>query len=269
MDTNIRKRLGQHFLKNQSAIGKIIAAVNPRPGETIIEIGPGTGALTVPLARACEARGCNIIAIEKDERLAREVKNKIEEIRLTAVAEIVSADILKILASYVLPLKSPYKLIGNLPYYITGKLLRTVSELEPKPAACVFTLQREVAERIVAEPPTMNLLAAAVQIWAEPTIVACLKPSDFSPPPKVESAIIALVTRDMGQATRNELANYYRFIKIIFKQPRKTVLNNLAAGFPNLARRAILTILQENSVSASARPQNLSLEVLITLSRCV
>jgi 16S rRNA (adenine1518-N6/adenine1519-N6)-dimethyltransferase len=256
----MRQRLGQHFLINKSAIGKIIAALDIQRGDTIVEIGPGKGALTLPLARECR-----IIGVEKDKILARELAEALPE------AKIVEGDVLKILPQLVIDLKleiGNWKLAGNIPYYITGKLLRIIGELENKPKLTVLTIQKEVAERIVAKPPRMNLLAAAVQIWADPEIIINLKPDDFSPPPKVSSAIIKLIP-NLRRSQRLRLGDYYRLIKAVFKQPRKTVLNNLSTGSFDPAGRPkeeLLKILQKVGLKGDERPQNLSLEHLIKLS---
>ncbi|MEK9170666.1 MAG: rRNA adenine N-6-methyltransferase family protein, partial [Patescibacteria group bacterium] len=122
------KKLGQHFLINKSAINKIVSALNLQPNETIIEIGPGKGALTFPLIKECEKIGCKIIAVEKDPTLAE--RFKVQGSRKNF--EVIEGDILKILktipSTYNLT-PYTYKLIGNIPYYITGKLLRLIGEL--------------------------------------------------------------------------------------------------------------------------------------------
>ena len=137
--------------------------------------------------------------------------------------EIIAGDALKMLPDVVSGYgsKTSYKLIGNIPYYITGFLLRTISELEHKPKITVLTVQKEVAKRICGE---MNLLSASVRYWAEPEIIGIIPKSDFSPQPKVDSAIIRLKTINKKRETGDEAKsaeNYHKFIKILFKQPRK------------------------------------------------
>lgn len=284
----MRQRLGQHFLVNKSAIERIITALDLQKNDIIIEIGPGEGALTIPLAKECEKIGCKIIAIEKDPNLAKKLG---ENLQLSIPNfQMVVGDALRILpklatdwklevAAYGEPRqeRENWKLTGNIPYYITGKLLRILSELDKKPELIVLTIQKEVAERIIAQPPRMNLLAAAVQIWAEPKIIGYLKPKDFSPPPEVESIIIQLTTKAQ-LPTAKELEKYYKLIKILFKQPRKTILNNLEAGWsaklPNggtnlsakLKKNGILKILHSVGLQGNERPQNLSIETIQKLS---
>jgi len=259
------KRLGQHFLNNRVAIRKIIDALEPKSDELIIEIGPGRGALTLPLMRACEKIGCKIVAIEKDINLVDWLIGKL--VNWSDGIKIIKGDALKDLPKLINQTTNQltnYKIVGNIPYYITGRLLRILSELEHKPKLAVLTIQKEVAERIVSKPPKMNLLAAITQFWAEPEIIGRLGPKAFSPPPKVDSAIIKLATGDWPLATSQ--GAYYKFIKIIFRQPRKTILNNLRVGL-KLKSEGVSKILEKYGLSSQERPQNLRLETLINLSR--
>ena len=260
----IRKHLGQHFLINKSAIKKIITALNLQPSDTIIEIGSGKGALTFPLLEECKKIGGKILAIEKDPQLAGDLELGIRNYR---GIEILRGDVLKILptlihnSSFIIP---NYKIVGNIPYYITGKLLRILSELENKPSLTVLMIQKEVAERICAKPPRANLLAAVVQFWAEPKIIFTLKPRDFNPPPKVNSAVIELESRIQSLESRT-IKNYYKLIHVIFKQPRKTLLNNLGAGL-KMPKNQIEIALKSLKIDPNSRSQNLSLDQIKGLS---
>ncbi|MBI4119440.1 MAG: ribosomal RNA small subunit methyltransferase A [Parcubacteria group bacterium] len=254
------KRLGQHFLTNRTKIKKIIDALELRNGEVVVEIGPGHGELTDELRiRNYELR---IIAIEKDSILAEGLKKKFSA---NKNIQIIVGDALKILPSIIR--NSPfviqkYKLVGNIPYYITGHLLRVIGELKQKPLLIVLTVQKEVAERICAKPPRMNLLAASVRYWAEPEIVDFIPKTDFSPPPKVDSAVIRL--RVKNRELRIKPEKYYRLIKIIFKQPRKTLLNNLADGLKQGVKKPELTaLINELGLKPDIRPQNLDLTTIL------
>lgn len=259
----MRQKLGQHFLKNKSAITTIITALDPQKGETIIEIGGGHGELTYPLLEACTSVGAKLIVIEKDIALAEKLEMGNEKL------EVIRDDALTILSSLVSNLSSlnPYKVTGNLPYYISGFLMRILADIEPKPIKGVFMLQKEVGERIAAQSPKMNLLAAITQLWAEPKLLQTLTPKDFSPPPKVDSIIIELATHQTPQLPITELPNYYRFVKILFKQPRKTILNNLSDG-TGLSKESVRTILKKEGLTGEERAQILTLTQLLTLSRC-
>lgn len=239
------QKLGQHFLKNKSIISKIIDTLALQPGDIVFEIGPGRGELTKELEVESEKRhsyvvpaqagihalkkqknGLKIISVEKDEDLCESLKKQFEN---DPHIEIVCGDALKLLPPLISKLcdvkNLKYKLVGNIPYYITGHLLRIVSELKNKPGRSVFMVQKEVAERIVAQPPKMNRLAASVQFWAETKIIANVPKHDFSPAPKVDSAVV-LLEQKTGSAPIGA-NDYYAAVRILFGQPRKTILNNV------------------------------------------
>lgn len=264
------KYLGQHFLKNKSAIKKIIAALDLRSGDTVVEIGAGHGELTEGLNNELRIKnyGIKMLAIEKDGELADQLKEKFVK---NKNLEIIKGDALRVLPSLIHNssfLIHDYKFTGNIPYYITGKLLRTIGELENKPELCVFTLQKEVAERITAVPPKMNRLAASVQFWAKPEIMGHISRKDFEPQPEVDSAIIRL-TRTNAERTRTDAENYYRAVKVLFQQPRKTILNNLANCKAQIAnsKEEITRALEQIGINPQDRPQNLSVDNILQISR--
>lgn len=246
---------------NKKKIGKIIETLELKPGDVVIEIGPGKGALTIPLAEQCQELGCKIIAIEKDKELAENLVRQSADENV----EIIFGDVLKIISQLITnhySLITNYKIVGNIPYYITGYLLRILGELENKPSLIVLTIQKEVAQRICANPPKMNLLAASVQFWAEPKIIGYIPKKDFRPAPKVDSAIIRLIVNSEKEIVNSE--KYYKFIKILFKQPRKTILNNLRPMTND--QRLLKEKLEKFGINPQARPQNLSIEQIIELS---
>src|SRR3989344_6474372 len=257
------KPLGQHFLVNRATVRTIIKHLDPQPGETIIEIGPGTGVLTIPLAEVCAQVNAKFIAIEKDKQLAEKLVNSINS---NWKLEVMIGDALKIIPKLITDNRLPitnYKLVGNIPYYITGRLLRVISEIEPKPTHALLTIQEEVAQRITAKEPHMNLLSAITHAWAETHILARLKAEDFDPPPKVRSAIIELTAR--REPLTPHFASYVRLMKILFKQPRKTAFNNLRAGL-RAPEKTLETCLREIGIHPAARPQELSLLMLVNLA---
>jgi 16S rRNA (adenine1518-N6/adenine1519-N6)-dimethyltransferase len=264
------QRLGQHFLKNRAVLEKIMALVDPRPGETIIEIGPGRGELTEELASSFELLAFSkdaprLIAIERDEKFVEILKNKFAaDTRI----EVIHGDALKLLPttpkSYQLTANS-YAIVGNIPYYITGHLLRVIGELEAKPRRCVFTIQKEVAQRLVASPPRMNRLAASVQFWADVKIALAVPREDFSPPPKVDSAAIVLETHT-PDATAKETREYHQLAHAIFQQPRKTIFNNLRAEFSEIESETLVNSLTKLGIPAQARPQDLSVLEIVSLA---
>lgn len=262
------QKLGQHFLKNDAALANIVKVIAPADGDWIVEIGPGHGELTVPLLRAVQNKRFTVVCIEKDRSLAEVLRSLLikETAGGNSTAIIQEGDALKLLPALVESNDHGkgivrYKVVGNIPYYITGKLLHVLSELDRKPERVVLLIQKEVAERICAAPPKMNRLAASVQFWAHPAIVTLVPRRDFSPPPEVDSAIIALDKRTAPHKESADPAAYYRAVRAIFAQPRKTLLNNLAmAGAEGGSRVKIAERLRDIGLNPELRPQNLAVE---------
>lgn len=257
-----KKSLGQNFLLDKEKIKNIVAALELMDGDTVMEIGPGHGEVTKEIKH--QNSKVKIIAIEKDERLAKTLRED-TEISGNDI-EVIPGDALKILPSLIK--KLPFdvgnlKLVGNIPYYITGFLLRILSGLSRKPKIIVLTVQKEVAKRICAQPPKMNLLAASVQFWAKPEIVDFIPKEYFHPRPKVDSAVTKLTPKIISREPKIA-ENYYKFIKILFRQPRKTILNNLLPKKGDAA--ALAEKLRELKVNPSSRPQDLSAEDIARLS---
>ena len=263
---------GQHFLVNQSVIKKIAETLALQKGDTVIEIGAGHGELSSELVNWLigENSDGKLILIEKDDALAEILRKNYGEDKKI---EIINGDVLKILPELIHQLTNQqinYKLAGNIPYYITGKLLRLISELENKPSRCVFTLQKEVAERLAEKPPRMNRLAASVQFWAKPEIIEYVSRNDFKPAPEVDSAIVKLVSGIRYQVSGSITPEqYYRAVRMLFQQPRKTILNNLADGAPKKPKNLIAQELEKIGINPADRPQNLSIEDIIAISRIV
>ncbi len=254
----MRQRLGQHFLKDHSVLENIVASLEIKKNEVVIEIGPGHGELTQYLLAAYPKR---LIAIEKDPDLADKLVESLEGTEI----EVVKGDVLKVLPETVSRLNGkPYKLVGNIPYYITGYLMRTLEKLEPKPERTILLIQKEVAERICSEPPRMNLLAASVQFWGIARVVGSVNRSAFEPRPDVDSAIISIDPKPLPNDLLKE--GYYKLVKALFRQPRKTILNNLREGL-DMAKTDVESKLNSADVSPGLRPGNLDIGTIAKLSR--
>ncbi|MGB7957695.1 MAG: 16S rRNA (adenine(1518)-N(6)/adenine(1519)-N(6))-dimethyltransferase RsmA [Minisyncoccia bacterium] len=252
------QKLGQHFLKNKSVLRSIAESLELAPNDIVIEIGPGHGELTEFLMASHAEK---IIAIEKDADLYDSLIKKFQDARMIALRD----DALTALPTVIQNSKPKilnYKIVGNIPYYITGHLLRTIGDLEIKPTRSVFTIQKEVAERVCAIPPHMNRLAASVQFWATPRIVQVIPASDFSPKPKVASAIIILEAKQQIADSQN----YYSAVHALFAQPRKTIINNLRSGTEEKGD-SIGKKLSAIGISPDQRPQNLSVSDIIAISK--
>ena len=256
-----RKRLGQHFLVSPDVLKKIISAAALSPSDMVLEIGPGRGALTRSLA----ASGAQVVAIEKDRRLTDLLKDECKERGLKNV-RIVAGDILKIdLAE--LGLGDDYRVIANIPYYLTARLIRRLLETEPSPRDLLLMVQREVAERITAKPPRMNLLALSVQTYAEAKILFPVPQSAFHPAPEVESAFIAItaISDRFFHANRIEPKTFFRIIRASFSGKRKVLENSLSKNL-KLSKEMVIPALRRESV-IGRRPAELTLADWISVTR--
>jgi 16S rRNA (adenine1518-N6/adenine1519-N6)-dimethyltransferase len=255
-----KKSLGQNFLKSKPALKKIAEALDLKPEEEVVEVGPGEGQLTEELIKF----QINLTAIEKDYRLAPELAKKYKE-----RVKIIEGDILEELPKIAKKYKAKnlnYKLIGNIPYYLTGKLLRIIPDLAKPPEVCVFTIQKEVADRICAGPNELSLISAAIQGWGRPKKLFNLKKELFSPKPKVDSSTIRI---DLN----SELVgpNYYQLLQHLFRQPRKTLGNNLKSLWQekNIEKERGLEILKSIGITENLRAQNLTPEIIKKLANIV
>ncbi|MDE2144508.1 MAG: ribosomal RNA small subunit methyltransferase A [Patescibacteria group bacterium] len=258
------KRLGQHFLKDDAVLARAAASLNIKEGDIIIEIGPGHGELTGHILKYGPEK---VIAIEKDKRLADNLRENLGLPNKSVDLAIVYGDALELLPEVIIEEKLShlgYKIAGNIPYYITGYLLRVISELKNKPALTSLIIQEEVALRIKAISPKTNLLSASVQFWAEPRILEKIDAKKFRPAPKVNSALLILETKRKPYGVSPEI--YYPFIKRLFKQPRKTILNNLSAGLSALEREEVKKKLINLKTGPTSRPGTLDILKIAELS---
>jgi len=265
------KKLGQIFLINKKALKKIAEALEIKKGETIIEIGAGTGNLTGEILK----KTGKLIAIEKDSRMAEILKKKFPifppEARLAkggnfqfSTPQIIQGDIRDVLPEITEKFKN-YKVVGNIPYYLTGRLLRIFQELKNPPKSIVLTLQKEVAERVAAQAPKMNKLSAIINLWAKPKILFHLKPTDFYPAPKVSSSVIKLEVLPLKKRLKNEEL-IIQLIKIGSHQPRKTLLNNLSRIFP---KNNLKNAFYELNLGDKTRPDDLNRDLWIKLAKAL
>lgn len=250
------KILGQHFLKCSSVIKKIIESAEINSYDEILEIGPGNGVLTIPLSRLAG----RVIAVEKDEKLAENLKNLLAEKNIKNV-DVIAADILKIapdLTKY-LTLAKPYKVVANIPYYLTSRLIRILTESPNRPKEIIMLIQKEVAERIVAEPPKMNLLALGVKTHGNPKITGYVPASCFWPKPKVNSAIIKIsdISSDLFEKNQVDEKRFFQLAKAAFSQKRKVLANSLAKIMDSKDKTT--KILEKSGISPLKRPEELSI----------
>jgi 16S rRNA (adenine1518-N6/adenine1519-N6)-dimethyltransferase len=242
-----RKRLGQHFLQDQSYLARIVAAADLRTDDDVLEVGAGTGVLTEALAR--QAR--TVIAIELDDELASRLRRRFESARNVRIYPGNALDV-----NPCDCFSGPYKLVANIPYYITGPLLRHLLETACQPKLLVLMLQREVAERLVARPGALSLLGVSVQYYARARLVARVPAAAFFPRPKVDSAVVRLEPYRLPSSAD---ARFFEVARAGFSTKRKQLRNALAAGL-EIEKPSAEALLQAAGIDPTARAETLSID---------
>src|SRR6266446_3349133 len=268
-----KPKLGQHFLVGKPAALRIVEALGSLSDATVLEIGPGRGALTALLA----ARGRRIIAVELDRVLAAQLRMKFATY---SNVEIIEGDILKIELDTVFGPKpgtlrpglnfapEPAYVVGNLPYYITSDILLRLLEYHRYFSRIVIMVQKEVADRLAASPGSRDygLLSATAQLYARVEKLFTLPPGAFSPPPKVQSSVVRLTMSSRLDSLHVREEEFINFLKLSFGQKRKTLWNNLKAQYaPDVLRSA----LEKTAVKPTVRAEALSLEKSAALFRAL
>ncbi|MBX3064061.1 MAG: 16S rRNA (adenine(1518)-N(6)/adenine(1519)-N(6))-dimethyltransferase RsmA [Anaerolineae bacterium] len=255
-----KKSLGQNFLHDPGILDKIVQAAELSPQDTVLEVGPGTGALTVRLAQS----GAQVIAVEVDDRLLPILSDQLRDFSNVRVVkeDILNADVSALVGG------KPYSVVANLPYYITSAILRQLLETSHKPQRLVLTIQYEVAERLVAKPGDLSLLGVSVQFYGKPSIVARLNPAVFWPRPEVDSAIIRI---DVYQQPRYEVPGEQEFFRVVragFSQKRKQLKNSLGSGL-GLSNPVAAALITSAGIDPMRRAETLSLDEWAALTQVV
>lgn len=238
------KGLGQHFLVDKPSLEAIMGAASVTKADTVMEIGPGLGVMTRPLA---EMSG-HLVAVETDHVLAEILRRDAPENLTVAEQDILEFD----LAS----MPKGYKVIANIPYYLTSKIFRLLIESPNPPSMMSVLIQKEVAERITARPGQMSILALSVQYYGHPEIVLVVERHKFWPAPKVDSAVLRVTIT--GPAFEADPAKLFRLIKAGFGEKRKQLKNSLAGGL-NLSTDFTIKLIADAKLKETARAQELNL----------
>jgi 16S rRNA (adenine1518-N6/adenine1519-N6)-dimethyltransferase len=253
--TRAKKWLGQHWLTDRRILQRIAEAVDFGPEDTVIEVGPGRGALTGLLAD----RAFRLIAVEVDAALAAALTVKYRSQENVSVIE---GDVLELTVEEVLNRGGgglPYVVVGNLPYFIGSPIVRRFLSAPVKPRWLVVMLQAEVAERMAAAPGQMSYLSVEMQVMAEVRLLFRIPARSFSPPPKVQSAVVRLDVRDSPEVEVDDLAAFLKLAQAGFAAPRKRLRNSLAVGL-RISPAEAAALLDKASVDGNLRPQMLRLE---------
>ena len=250
------KGAGQNFLLDEAVVDSMIAAADIRSKDTVLEIGPGFGVLTGKLL----ATGAKVVAIELDQRLAAWLRKKYAK---TPNLVLVEGDVFKINLHDHLQ-DGGYKLVANLPYSATSLVLRNFLSLRPRPSELTIMIQKEVAERVVAEPGNLSLLGLMVQYYSHPSYLFDVPAGSFWPEPKVTSAVIHCQVQDWPD--ERETKKLFRAARSGFSGKRKQLHNALA---PLLGLTSAKTVewLEKRGLPSTARAQDLSLETWLEIAK--
>ena len=257
------RRLGQNFLVDIEALTRVVDSAEILPTDTVLEIGAGLGSLTQRLAQSAR----RVIAVEVAPELVKILRR---ELALLDNVVIIQADILRLNLADLFdtpaaePADAPvvsqdYLVVANIPYYITSALFKHLLENARRPRRMVLTVQREVGERICAQPDEMSLLALSVQVYGSPHIAASIPAEAFYPVPKVDLVVVRVDMYASPVIPSQDLVEFFRLAKAGFSQKRKMLRNSLSAGMhcsPQNAQER----LQAAGIEPSRRAETLSLE---------
>jgi 16S rRNA (adenine1518-N6/adenine1519-N6)-dimethyltransferase len=261
-DLRPAKGLGQNFLVDGAVLGRIVAAADLKPDDVVLEVGAGLGSLTQLLSE----RAGHVVAVELDDRLIPPLRSVLEGIPSVTL---VHGDILALDPTELIDVPgNRYKVVANLPYYITAAVLRHLLEAPLRPQRMIVTVQREVAERIVAQPGGMSLLAVSVQFYGRPRLLFRIKPGSFYPSPNVESAVLCIDRHPAPPVALQDTEAFFRVVRAGFGQRRKQLRNALAAGLAMPAAE-VAARLRESGVDSRLRAEALSLEQWAGVARVI
>ncbi len=257
-----KPKLGQHFLVNEAVCRGIVDALGNLDASTVLEIGPGQGAITDLLVH----RAQRLIAVEFDAALAHALQQKYADVAHVQVlhADVLQVDVRALCAEHGV---QSMHIVGNLPYYITSDILLWLFAQLETCSRAVLMMQEEVADRVAATPghSEYGLLSATTQMHASVEKLFTLPPGAFEPPPKVHSAVVRLHPAPRFAELGVERAAFEKFLRVCFQQKRKTLANNLRASGCSAER--ILAALHDAEIPPHARAEALPLDVMAALYR--
>lgn len=251
------QRLGQHFLTRPEIAGWVADALPLTINDTVLEIGPGKGILTAELLK----RAGKVIAVEKDALLIPELEERFFAEIASGKLILVEEDVRNFNPSFYPLLTNHYSLVANIPYYITGALIRQFLTAEHQPKHMALLVQKEVAERVVATNGKESLLSLSVKAYGTPRYVRTVKAGSFSPPPRVDSAILAVDEISRGRFVSHE--HEQRFFELLhkgFASKRKMLAGNLGKNFAEAA-------FERCGIPKKSRAEDILLDSWLCLAR--
>ncbi len=255
-----KKSLGQNFLKSPKIVSDIVSAGKVTADDTVLEIGPGEGVMTMELLK----QAGKVVVIEKDHRLIPILQEKFEREVTNGNLEIIEADILEFNIDQTEIVKNKYKIVANIPYYITGQIIRKFLEAKNKPVSMTLLVQKEVAERIVARDKKESLLSLSVKVFGDPKIIRTVGRGAFSPAPNVDSAVINIENVSNKNIEGMESKDFFNVIHSGFAHKRKQLLPNLSNDFP---KEKVIDAFEKLSLDLKSRAEDLPLEIWLNLTK--
>ena len=253
-----KKGLGQNFLVDDTFLKQIVEAASVTEVDEVLEIGAGMGALTRHLAAAAG----NVTAVEIDNQLMPILKKVVKEFHNV---QLIQGDIMDI-DPRSLTNNEGYKVVANIPYYLTSNLIRRLLEAPLKPSVIALTIQKEVAQRVCAEPGKMSLLSLGVQIYGKPKIAFTIPSTAFYPVPAVDSALLIVDLFDQPVIPVELLDGFFILAKAAFMQKRK-MLHNALAGAPGMGNGKADKLLGSSGIDPERRAQTLALQEWYLLAK--
>ena len=254
------RRLGQHFLVDNAVVDRIVSAVGINGSETVVEIGPGRGALTGALAKQAD----RLVLIELDRELVSNLERRYAAANNVSVLH---GDARHVEIGDIPGLDGrPYIVVGNLPYYAASPIIRNFIEAADPPGRRVAMVQREIAEKMCAPAGRKSLLSVAVQLYADVDMLFDVAPDSFRPPPRVTSTVVELHPLGRTRVPLECAEDYFEVVKAGFSRPRKQLRNSLANGL-GTAGASLDPLFEQAGIDPARRPATLSLVEWGTLYR--
>lgn len=250
-----KKSLGQHWLKDREVLGKIADDARIEPEDVVLEIGPGLGTLTSELLR----RAQKVVAVELDDELAAKLPGQFPGTALEVVhQDILTFDLTRLPRDYVV--------VANVPYYITSKIVQLLLTSANKPKRIVLLVQKEVAERLAAEPGDMSILSISAQVYADVRLGDVVPAELFTPPPKVDSQVVILDILQTSRLADIDERRFFRVVRAGFSAKRKKLRSSLAGGLGISKPRAV-QLLEEADIDPDVRAESLAVDDWCRLAR--
>lgn len=247
-----KKSLGQHFLKSEETLGRIIDAAKKTRSEVVLEIGPGQGALTEALLQNFK----KVVAVETDRRMVDFLKKIFKPEIDSGKLILIEKDILQFNPEELKNFGNSYQIVANIPYYITGEILRKFLGNTFQPKGLTLLVQKEVAERVVAADGKQSILSNAVAVFGEARNAGVVARGEFVPAPKVDSAILVIENINDDFFKRVPRRRFFDVLKRGFSHKRKVLINN----FEGEEREKIINYLESKKISLKVRAEELSKE---------